>query len=446
MDDRFAPGRIVTRAASRRTLLKRSGQLGAAVAITGATGGIDAMLAAAKAPALLQGTPAPSGKIKLLYQSVAPAEEARFEKFHELYPDIEIEAVAIEGDTWAEFGDAVATRIAGGETFDVLVIATEGQRVFASRGLLEPIDDLLERDAVEMKDFFDDVHPRLLEFTRTLSSPDGKTYVLPGEFNTMGVWYNKNVFDAAGVAYPDPSWTWDDFNTAAHALTKPDEVFGMHVTGALFASVMPWLLTNGASPLSADWSTSTINTPEAAAAAAQMRQLVADGVSPEPGGEFDAFTTFAQGGLAMVGAGRWIWPSMVDLGVTDHIDVVPWPVNSGPGSPVGWKSYPIMSSTENREAAWALSKYFTSRDAAEFLVYEVSARKSVALDPAFLETMPSGFGLFYNALDYATPVPGTDNGALIQHDIEDTFDQILIGNLEPEAALADLDSKITDNL
>ena len=151
MDDRFAPGRIVTRAASRRTLLKRSGQLGAAVAITGATGGIDAMLAAAKAPALLQGTPAPSGKIKLLYQSVAPAEEARFEKFHELYPDIEIEAVAIEGDTWAEFGDAVATRIAGGETFDVLVIATEGQRVFASRGLLEPIGRPLSRTSPSVR-------------------------------------------------------------------------------------------------------------------------------------------------------------------------------------------------------------------------------------------------------------------------------------------------------
>lgn len=445
MDDRLTFRRIVTREASRRAVLKRSGQLGAAVAIAGATGGIDAMLASAKAPVLLQDVK-PSGKVKLLYQSVAPKEEERFAKFHELYPDIEIEAVTVEGDTWAEFGDAVATRIAGGESFDVLVIATEGQRVFASRGLLDPIDDLLERDAAEMKDFFDDVHPRLLEFTRTLSSPDGKTYVLPGEFNTMGIWFNKKVFADAGVAEPTAGWTWDDFNKAARALTKPGEVFGMHVSGALFASVMPWLLTNGASPLSADWTTSTINTPEAAEAAAQMRQLIADGVSPEPGGEFDAFTTFAQGGLAMVGAGRWIWPSMVDAGVTDHIDVVQWPAKTGPGSPVGWKSYPIMSSTKNREAAWALAKYFTSKDAAEFLQYEVSARKSVALDPAFLATMPAGFGTFYNALDYATPVPGTDNGALIQHDIEDTFDQILIGNLEPAAALADLDSKITENL
>lgn len=445
MDDLVRIGRLNTRSTSRRTVLKRSTQLGAAVAVAGATGGINAMLASAKAPAFLQDTK-PSGKVKLLYQSVAPKEEERFAKFHELYPDIEIEAVTVEGDTWAAFADGVATRIASGEKFDVLVIATEGQRVFASRGLLNPIDDLLERDAEEMKDFFDDVHPRLLEFTRTLSSPDGQTYVLPGEFNTMGVWYNKSVFANAGVAEPQAGWTWDNFNEAATALTKPGEVFGMHVTGSLFASVMPWLLTNGASPLSADWSTATINTPEAAEAAAQMRQLVANGISPEPGGEFDAFTTFAQGGLAMIGVGRWIYPSMVDAGVTDQIDVVQWPAHSGPGSPVGWKSYPIMSSTENREAAWALAKYFTSKDAAEFLQYEVSARKSVALDPAFLETMPSGFSTFYTALDYATPVPGTDNGALIQHDIEETFDQILIGNLEPEAALADLNDKITDNL
>ncbi|MEZ4530897.1 MAG: sugar ABC transporter substrate-binding protein [Thermomicrobiales bacterium] len=444
MGDRRMPASIMTRGVSRRTVLTRSGQLGAAAAV-GVTGGIEGMLAAAKAPVLLQDA-APSGKVRLLYYGEAADESARFEQFNVLYPDVELEVVGIPGDSWADFADSVSTRIAGGESFDVLVIATEGQRVFASRGLLDPIDDLLERDAEEMQEFFDDVHPRLLEFTRTLSSPDGQTYVLPGEFNTMGVWYNKEVFAAAGVPEPVAGWTWDDFNETARALTKPGEVYGMHVTGGLFPSVMPWLLTNGASPLSADWTQATINTPEAVESAKQMRQLVADGISPEPGGEFDAFTIFAQGGLGMIGVGMWIYPSQVQAGTQDHIDVVQWPQHSGPGSPVGWKSYPIMSSTQNREAAWALSKYFTSKEAAKYLIYEVSARKSVALDPAFLDSMPAGIGTFYEALDYATPVPGTDNGAIIEHDIIDTFDQILLGNLEAEPALEELNQKIADNL
>lgn len=432
--------------ATRRTFVTRSAAVGAAITALGATGGIDSMLAAAKAPAFLQATPLPSGTVRLLYYGEAANEEQRFAQFGTLYPDITLDVVGIPGGTWADFADAVSTRIAGGENFDVLCIATEGQRVFASRGLLNPIDDLLERDAEQMQEFFDDVHPRLLEFTRTLSSPDGQTYVLPGEFNTMGVWYNRQVFADAGVPEPEAGWTWEQFNETAKALTKPGEVYGMQVSGALFASVMPWLLTNGASPLSADWTSSTINTPEAAEAAKQMHQLVADGISPQPGGEFDAFTVFAQGGLAMVGAGQWIVPSQQDAGTVDHIAVVSWPTHKGPGSPVGWKSYPIMASTQNREAAWALSKYFASKDAAKFLKYEVSARKSVAKDPELIASMPPGIATFYDALDYATPVPGTDNGAVIQHDIEDTFEQILLGNLDAEAALADLDSKITDNL
>jgi ABC-type glycerol-3-phosphate transport system substrate-binding protein len=105
-----------------------------------------------------------------------------------------------------------------------------------------------------------------------------------------------------------------------------------------------------------------------------------------------------------------------------------------------------MSSTENREAAWALSKYFASKEAAAYLMYEISARRSIAEDPAFLETMPPGFDTFFKAIDYATPVPGTDNGAVIQHDIETTFDQILIGNLDAQAGLDDLNSKIASNL
>ena len=445
MVSRHSADVLGTHRATRRTVLRRSSQFGAAITGVAATGGLTSILASAKAPVYLQDS-APSGKVRVLYYGDPAAEEARYAEFSKAYPDIEVEVVGVPGDSWADFADGVNTRIAGGEKYDVLVIATEGQRLFASRGLVNPIDDLLERDAEEMQEFFDDVNPNMLEWCNTLSSPDGQTYYLPGEFNTMGIWYNQEVFAAAGVGEPTAEWTWDDFTTTATALTKPGEVFGMHITGALFASVMPWLLTNGASPLSADWTAATVNTPEAIEAATYMRQLVADKISPEPGGEFDAFTTFAQGGLAMLGVGMWIYPSLELNEVQDHCNVVAWPQKTMKGSPVGWKSYPIMQSTENREAAWALSKWFTSKEAAQFLIYEVSARESVAKDPAFLETMPSGITTFYDALDYATPVPGTDQGSIIQHDIEDTFDQILIGNLEPEAGLNDLNAKIESNL
>ncbi len=436
---------IGSRRASRRSVLTRSAQVGAAITVAGSTGGLSSILASAKAPAYLQDA-AISGKVRFLVYGEAAGNQPVFDSFNALYPDVELEVVGVEGASWAGFADAVTTRIAGGEQFDVVQIATEGQRLFASRGMIEPIDELLERDAEEVESLLADFHPNLIEWCNTLSSPDGQTYFLPGEFNTMAIWYNTEMFANAGLAEPEAGWNWDQFLETARALTKPGETYGMHVPQAYFVSVMPWLLNNGASPLNADWTEATVNTPQAIEAATFMRQLVADKISPEPGGEFDAFAAVANDQLAMVGGGQWPRPNFEQLEVLDKIKIVPFPVKAQPGSPIGWNSYPILKSTQNREAAWALSKFYASPAAAEFLQYQTAAQRSIAKSDAYLNAGPEGIGYLYDALDFATPVPGPDQGSIIQQDIEDTFAQILIGNLEAEPALNDLNAKIQSNL
>ena len=49
---------------------------------------------------------------------------------------------------------------------------------------------------------------------------DGKQYLLPKDFSPLAVYYNKKLFDAAGVAYPKDGWTWDEFLDTAQKLTK----------------------------------------------------------------------------------------------------------------------------------------------------------------------------------------------------------------------------------
>ena len=46
-------------------------------------------------------------------------------------------------------------------------------------------------------------------------------YGFPQGFATEIMYYNKDMFDAAGVAYPTDDWTWDDYTAAAEKLTKP---------------------------------------------------------------------------------------------------------------------------------------------------------------------------------------------------------------------------------
>jgi len=435
-------------AVDRRTMLKRTGH--AALAVSGASlVGVEGILAANRAPAVLQGEGEISGTVRLLASLSLEALEGLFNSFMEQHPNVELVVEEVVAEGWGGFSDEVSTRIAGGEVYDVVQIATEGQRVFASRGLLEPIDDYIERDREELNDFFESVPPNLLEWTRTLSSSDGQTYFLPGEFNTMGIWYNAEMFARADVPEPAEDWTWDTFRAAATELTGQDGSYGMSVGAALFASVMPWLLTNGASPLNADWTEATINTPEAIEATEFMRGLVADGISPEPGGEFDPYTTMAQGRLAMFGAGRWPLGNIRELEIVDSVKIAHWPQRAGHGSPIGWKSYPIMQVSENKEAAWAFVKFMTTPEASEAIAVlgtEVPPRREAIESEVFLKNSPEGMGIFFEAVDYATPVPGPDNGSIIETAIGDSYGQILVGNVEVEQGLNDLNATIQSNL
>ena len=94
-----------THRASRRTVLTRSSQFGAAITGVAATGGLTSILASAKAPVYLQDS-APSGKVRVLYYGEPAAEEARYAEFSKAYPDIEVEVVGMPGDSWADFADA----------------------------------------------------------------------------------------------------------------------------------------------------------------------------------------------------------------------------------------------------------------------------------------------------------------------------------------------------
>lgn len=158
--------------------------------------------------------------------------------FQETQPDISVEIQAVPAESWSGFFDAVSTRIAGGQVPDIMRVATEGQLLFASRGLVEPLDEYIERDQEELQDFFDDVHPNLMEWTREYSSPDDSTYYLPHGFNTMCLWYSSELFGEAGVEEPTDDWTWDDFLAAAEQLTQPGQVYGMNVPPEYFASLL----------------------------------------------------------------------------------------------------------------------------------------------------------------------------------------------------------------
>ena len=81
--------------------------------------------------------------------------------------------------------------------------------------LLDLTDQISGSETVQMDKF-----PQ--ELVELYQNKDGKQVAIPKDVDTVALWYNKTAFDAASLAYPDETWTWDTFREAAETLTKED--------------------------------------------------------------------------------------------------------------------------------------------------------------------------------------------------------------------------------
>jgi multiple sugar transport system substrate-binding protein len=375
--------------------------------------------------------------------------DALFTGFKKKYPQVDFKANAIPSDNWASFADTVATQLAGGAKYDVLNLATEGALLFADKGVVLPLDDLMKRDKVAMDAALADTHPRLVEFGKKYGLSDGNTYYIPsGGMNCMAAWVNKEVFAKAGVDLPTDDWTWDEFLKAGRAIKSKTGAFMFPVTAEYFVGIMPWLTTNGASTMNEDWTIATCDTPQAIEAAAFARQLVVEKLSPPPGGTFDRFELGIQGKLAVFGGGRWPVLAVRAAKAVDKYEIFDFPhKGANRGSPVGWAAFPIMKSSSNIDASWEFVKYLsTFEGAAVFAKSGGTASpclRSVAESQDYLADSPVGTEKLFKALDYATAIPSPIKGNLAQRVIEDNWAQIISGNIKPEAGMKKMQEAVS---
>lgn len=120
----------------------------------------------------------------------------------------------------AATGEVNKTLVAlqAGDAIDLIYDTTPGLKMFYNAGVLEPLDELAAADGYDMKAVYGENLPVY---------GDGKIYGLPA-FNDIWVtFYNKQVFDEAGVAYPSAEgWTWEKYIETAQQLTKSDMMWG----------------------------------------------------------------------------------------------------------------------------------------------------------------------------------------------------------------------------
>lgn len=247
------------------------------------------------------------------------------------------------------------TWTAAGTAPDCAMLSANYQNALAAQGLLVDLTAYTadKRPDYDMSRFF----PKLLDAYKY----KGAQYALPSDMDLGLTWYNKDMFDAAGVSYPTDGWTWADFRAAAEKLTVgegPEKVFGTEMP-----PVQHFLWQAGADYVSADGTTCTINTPEAKKAYEFLYGLIEDGLAPRPGSEGVGLNA---GRAAMdMGDGAWYAYYMLN-DVEFNWDVAPMPQDVEKATTAYGSSFAVLNSSQNVDAAFEFITWFLS-DEQQFL-------------------------------------------------------------------------------
>ena len=191
-------------------------------------------------------------------------------RFNEEYPDVEVKQTCVPVDSWSDFIQKWITMSTSGEAPDVINLGLEAVQMAVSNDLLMQLDDIVDGD-----EYLSELKGEYAEALLEGFSIDGKIYGLPSGTQTMVMYYNKKMFDEAGIAYPQDGWTWDEFLEDAKALTKADgSVYGFGLSSSYF-QLTPWWATNGTALVNED-SEPALNTPEMIETVEFLNQMVTE--------------------------------------------------------------------------------------------------------------------------------------------------------------------------
>jgi multiple sugar transport system substrate-binding protein len=253
-----------------------------------------------------------------------------------------------------DYDTSLQTRLAGGSPPDVFYVDSFRLPDLVEAGAIEPAEGRLED--------VDDFYPSL----RDAFTYNGTFYCPPKDFSTLGLQYNTDMFDAAGLDYPTADWTWEDLEEAAAALTNADEgVYGM-VLSADTARWIAFLYQAGGEVANEDFSAMMLDSDAALEATEFYVGLVDNGYAQQPS-ELDsgwAGEAFGKGRAAMAMEGNWIVPYLADQFPDLNYGVTVLPAGAQDATMAFTVCYAVAAGIpdERKDAAFELVNYLTGPD------------------------------------------------------------------------------------
>jgi multiple sugar transport system substrate-binding protein len=344
----------------------------------------------------------PSGQIRYAIWG-DPAELANqialVEAFEAEHPGIDVEVTVSD---WDAYWTGLQTSIAGGDAPDVFAMDGPLFPDYQSRGVLLDLKPYIDRDGFDVTALAD---AGVAHFT----TADGGQYGLPRDLNVVALYYNKAMFDAAGLAYPDETWDWDTLVEVGKQLTLDADGNGQPEQWGFYTetsdmenywSELVW--QNGGEIISEDRTQTLLGSEEAVGGLQFLQDLIwTHKIMPPADIVLQLGDAFEQGLAAMESNGSWLVPTHLNAGI--DLGIAPLPAGAaGQATSVNPTGAVVSASTKNPEAAWAFVSWLVGPEAQEMLM---QSKAALPVDKSVLEgTYSSAFpgsDVFAQALEYA---------------------------------------------
>lgn len=248
-----------------------------------------------------------------------------------------------------------------------------------------------------------------------LYSAEDKLLGVPKDYDTIGLWYNKALFDEAGIEYPDGNWTWDDLLVAAQELTDEEAgVYGILAPLNRQEGYHNFIYQNDGYVISEDKTESGFRNEETVEAVQWYADLsVKHNVSPTQNQFADNsnLTFFQSGRGAMAFFGSWMTAEMANNEYTaENVDVAPLPQGEKQATIFNGLANSVAENTEYPQEAQKFVEFLSSEKAMKIQGENGSAIPALeGIDTTFNEAYPEfNTQIFIDQMEYGVIKPYTN--------------------------------------
>ncbi|NCC42135.1 MAG: sugar ABC transporter substrate-binding protein, partial [Clostridia bacterium] len=349
-----------------------------------------------------------------------------FKEYQEAHADT-INDIDVQITTQDEYSTTLTGMMTANDLPDIFYVGPESVKDFVDNGYIENLQPILDKAGIKTDGLSAQEALNSYRYDGTQTG-SGDIYALPKDASVFAYAYNKDIFDEAGIDYPDPEnpYTYDEFVEVCTQLTKDTDGDGeIDQWGCGTADqfmMYQYIWSNGASFLSDDHKTVTIDTPEFKEAVQKYVDLtLVHEVTPtvEQDTSLGVYQRWLAGQEAFYACGTWDVAAFEDKETFPfNWDLCGYPTLSTGVSQtwLGTVGFCVSSKSENKDIAADLVSYLSTNEDGQRELSGISTGESIQLpnittlaEGEFVDSIASGDLAFPSNVDvFFNYLGGTD--------------------------------------